>query len=1389
MEYNRDLEAYGTAGEGAGDKYVLKYARLDDGATAGVDETSWVNVTVGNMDATNKAEMDCLMCHLDGSNPGSSWLQTLGCDGTNQIGPMVDTDCSGVSDYGPNFKTVSVSDGVSEYDMYNRNFALKQRRMDLMASMGAGAKGVWSGTALTGVSWDLNGPGDGITTATAADLALVGTAVDDATKEAMTSCYDYTYVGGAAPYQIDAVYDCVQIPSAKMAYTPKSESCAVCHARDDNTMGLPALMGMKTGYGNYGLIADPSNLTLTGGNMGSGQDLDTDNGVGAANDDYWFDFGCKTGMGKRAHKIGATEDYVGANGRYGMSMMLPSTLGGTNPDGSTVPHAGDPIPGKMPDVDVHDAAGMQCATCHYSLGSDQPEGYVDIPATTSHGFDFPAERIYAMDHQFAQADSLPDTKGKNNLDAMLQCGVCHLERTHPNLTDNGGTLVAPTPAHSGFPGLHFDKIGCVTCHVPETYSAPGRLKYRDWTAGFARGTFRNNLDWNFNMVTGSHDTVPNLRKWATKNGETKIYPFLPSILPTWYEMVPNSGVIADNPLAIGDFDAYGKCDDTDPATVGLDCTVAGGECVTGTCVQTKYPSPAKNRDVQRVAELVRDAHPEFDMRLNGGNTVPLFDGFQVVDGWEIDTVVEIDTMLAMFASQAAAYDAGDTEAADARHVTFLNAIQADFDVTHGIVPKQWALGGVNQGGCVSCHSSRAQVVSVDPMSPDFMAPNPNYSPYSIGFFEGYVQPIDNAGLPNFGVGALEMVKNPLNMFADFDVAAMCGANDSTKTISMTDTLTPMVTAMFPAWPAANVDGMVAQMVMMMQDDDSANHNNYYFNPMTNEPATDALCADWSWFSNNFMMGTAGWCPVDTCMYDMDGDGTPETAGGACTPSQDGAMGTDSECDQTATLAVGIGMMTSTFDQAMGFPSGTAAMMGMSDGVAGIQGLALKELQTSGTLGCNPFAGPPSFSPMAGVSVNNCMPNYADAGVEAAVDVVMGLGTAATFATMFNGTCTGPAVGMAPASCQGGFRNNSGCAVDADCAGAMTDVNEIFHNMLGLPMSRTMATSHFKVDLQQDYVVADDLTTGKIRWTAGGDKNPGNPAHVNSWNQANFCLDYNTAPNPMMPNVVLCTDAKAISPMDGKRHIATGINQNQYLGYTPAYLATLMNPDTAKNNPAYDGGMDVIAFASALADMDLDLTVTLDGSRSTCGTWDTSGNFTAGTCSYVWDLDGGTIVGGVAGDEVLVVSYTAEGTYNPTLTVSMTDTVNYYGEGATVSDSSTVSVEASIVTDSVVVNDILTVGGVTAGEDITNNAGDVIDTKPRYTFNAPAWDADVERITVYWGDRTSTQYNVGDTLTHVYDAEGTYDIRIESIAQWVNADGYTTRVTKDEIAANVDVSLP
>ena len=113
-------------------------------------------------------------------------------------------------------------------------------------------------------------------------------------------------------------------------------------------------------------------------------------------------------------------------------------------------------------------------------------------------------------------------------------------------------------------------------------------------------------------------------------------------------------------------------------------------------------------------------------RINQGNMVPLFDNFSLADSWAIDTKAEIDAMVTTGNGQ----------------LTKLKVFNTFFDVTHGVASREWALGGRNRGGCVSCHSS------ADPK-------NGNYSSKSAAFFEGYQQPINNAGM---GIGQFDLGK-------------------------------------------------------------------------------------------------------------------------------------------------------------------------------------------------------------------------------------------------------------------------------------------------------------------------------------------------------------------------------------------------------------------------------------------------------------------------------------------------------------------------------------------------------------------------------------------------------------------------------------------------------
>lgn len=146
LEYDRNGNPYSNDGFLAdgitptpispdGDRFMFDYPKI--GAING-------ELVDGFMNDVNKAEVDCLLCHLDWTagasknNNGLALLQTWGCnadatpDTADDIGPINDPTCA--------TDALTTGPGVS-YDMYNRNFAVKSRKLDLAASMGLGAIG------------------------------------------------------------------------------------------------------------------------------------------------------------------------------------------------------------------------------------------------------------------------------------------------------------------------------------------------------------------------------------------------------------------------------------------------------------------------------------------------------------------------------------------------------------------------------------------------------------------------------------------------------------------------------------------------------------------------------------------------------------------------------------------------------------------------------------------------------------------------------------------------------------------------------------------------------------------------------------------------------------------------------------------------------------------------------------------------------------------------------------------------------------------------------------------------------------------------------------------------------------------------------------------------
>ena len=798
MEYDRNQNAYSSSSP-AGDYYRYQ---LPSRAGAG-------GVVPGWLSSTNKAEIDCLLCHLhDNSNisgNGLAALQSEGCGAGNPIGPKNDPTCATVPDDSAPFSIYGLTGAKwnpvwagAKYDHYNRNIAIKAKQYQYAASLGLGA-------IATGYAIDANG--------------------------------EPTITGVSGMPTI--------IPAANIQGTPNSQNCSVCHARDDNTPGLVGMFHMRKGYGGYELI------------IGQGTGYDSENPAGTyngkTNTERWLELGCKTGMGKRGHRIGAgpndkwnnsmVRTMYGLDTAYPAGTLIPSS-GGTNVsspggDGTQFPNSLPPIAitsgpfaggkitqqARIPDQDVHDAGGLQCASCHYTLGSKAlgigVTGTQTIPATTytdvlplsSGTIAFPSKTYKGIDHQFAKMGTMEDTNSMPNINGTVSCESCHIDRTHPRYFDATGTPRAgvtpfpPTPAHSFFPAIHLAKISCTTCHIPEVYAAPGRLKYRDYSLGYfkkgsdASGGWRNMLDWNWDFIHWSAKPVPPIHVWATRNGKTQIVPVLPSTIPAWE--VANTNTMSELNSDAAVTGKTGACNSTDAAHAGNACSVAtqAADCGTGTCIGTSLdlsgnqffvanpgmgmtPGPVKARDTS-IAALAAEATGQLRRgsvgactndgascsasadctgggtctirknEINGANLVPLFDGFPLADSWAVDTKPRIDTLYGNGAGQ------------------YMRIYQAArFDVTHGVVPKEWALGGINRGGCVSCHSSgdawqRDDAGNFVKDTAGKPLPNPNYNANSVSFFEGFQQPFQvNEVFP--GVTQYDLVKNWFAIFADFD---------------------------------------------------------------------------------------------------------------------------------------------------------------------------------------------------------------------------------------------------------------------------------------------------------------------------------------------------------------------------------------------------------------------------------------------------------------------------------------------------------------------------------------------------------------------------------------------------------------------------------------------
>jgi hypothetical protein len=222
------------------------------------------------------------------------------------------------------------------------------------------------------------------------------------------------------------------------------------------------------------------------------------------------------------------------------------------------------------------------------------------------------------------------------------------------------------------------------------------------------------------------------------------------------------------------------------------------------------------------------------------------------------------------------------------------------------------------------------------------------------------------------------------------------------------------------------------------------------------------------------------------------------------------------------------------------------------------------------------------------------------------------------------------------------------------------------------------------------------------WPIDIEKNPSNPAHVSSWDQATVCIA-----NPLTGESGACTDGGQIK---------TTIHANQLLGYTSTALADLMNPATvgiAKATAAFTWTKDEVVSNQ----------VNFDASPSAC----------SGSCTYSWNLGDGSVASGAAISHV----YASAGLYSVTLTVN--DTM--YGFAAT----TTSQVEAkSINTAPAASKTVPVVAGMSVS--FTDTSTDNEDLPANLN------------VTVNWGDGTTSTGNGGSTFAKTYAAAGSYVIR-------------------------------
>jgi hypothetical protein len=148
LEYDLDMKAYGDpTSSDTGSVYIYQSPFVDETGAAyagGIVATSAANYP--QLLGDNKAEVDCMMCHMNQLATGSAWYKSMGCDGVNMPGPADNINCNGIMMCrlstgldGPNPDSRFTYTPGTIYDSYNRNQLSQSAFFKQSASAGIGA--------------------------------------------------------------------------------------------------------------------------------------------------------------------------------------------------------------------------------------------------------------------------------------------------------------------------------------------------------------------------------------------------------------------------------------------------------------------------------------------------------------------------------------------------------------------------------------------------------------------------------------------------------------------------------------------------------------------------------------------------------------------------------------------------------------------------------------------------------------------------------------------------------------------------------------------------------------------------------------------------------------------------------------------------------------------------------------------------------------------------------------------------------------------------------------------------------------------------------------------------------------------------------------------------